>query len=197
MEGIPRLKEIALSIKRARLGLGLTQKKLALLAGISQAALARIEREPEEYNPGYSAVFRVVEALNGEFAKRRPESVEYRRVSEIMHRKIVSVNPHDSFHKALELMKDRGFSQLPVIDEHAALVGTVFQRQIVGLLLDGKSLKTVSVGDVMEPALPMIGGSATLKQAKSILEQWPAFLVAENGRVAGIVTSYDWFKAAK
>lgn len=194
MESIQTLKEIALEIKKARKTLDLTQKKLASLTGISQAALARIEKNPEKYNPGYATIQQIVKTLSDELIKAHPKTFENIKVSEIMHLKIISIKPNDSFRKAIELMKGKSFSQLPVIDENNAVLGTIYQRQLADIVFEGKDPLKIKASEIMEPALPMIDKNTPLSKAKSILQSWPAVLITEKQKVVGIVTSYDWFK---
>lgn len=196
MSQLSPLKEVSLEIRRARKALDITQKKLAAVSGISQAAIARIEKKPEEYNPGYSTIFRLVDALDAELLKKQPMDIGNKEVGEIMHREIVSIRKDETLHKALELMKDRNFSQLPVLDNTGNVMGTIYQRQIAGILLEGKNPKQIKAGDIMEPSLPQIDKSTKLARVKSILEQFPAIIITENMKVVGIVTSYDWFKVA-
>jgi len=194
MESILTLKEISLEIRKARKTLNLTQKKLAFLAGISQAALARIEKNPEKYNPGYATIHQIVKTLSDELMKAHPKNFENMKVLEIAHSKIVSIKPTDSFRKAIELMKGKSFSQLPVIDENNAVLGTIYQRQLADIVFDGKNPSQIKVLDIMEPALPQIDKNTPLSKVKSFLQSWPAVLITEKQKVIGIVTSYDWFK---
>lgn len=195
MEKLSPLKEISLEIRRTRKVLGMTQKKLAARAGVSQAALARIEKSPEEYNPSYFTIWKLLEALRNELIKNQPKNIESRTIKEIMHKKIVSIKPSESFQKALQLMKGKSFSQLPVVDKKGSVLGTIYQSQIADIVLEGKNPKDISAREIMGPALPQIDKNTSLAKAKTILEQWPAILVTENQKVIGIVTSYDWFKA--
>jgi len=194
MERLLEVKEIALEIKRSRNTLGLTQKKLAFNAGVSQAALARIERTPKEYNPSYATIYKILEALNNETRKKQPTGIENKTVETIMHKKIVSIKPNNSFHQALELMKGKNFSQLPVIDQNKAVLGTIYQKQLADIILEGKNPKKILVNQIMQPALPQIDKKTQLNHIKAILEKWPAILITEKQKVIGIMTSYDWFK---
>jgi len=194
MESIRTLKEISLDIKKARKTLNLTQKKLASLTGISQAAIARIEKKPEEYNPGYAVIHQIVKTLSDEFAKANPKSFENIKVSEICHYKIISIKPDESFRKAIELMKGKSFSQLPVIDENNVVLGTIYQRQLADLILENRDLDKIKANEIMEPALPQIDKDTQLLKVKSFLQSWPAILITDKQRVVGIVTSFDLFK---
>jgi len=189
------LKETVAEIKRKRKVLDLTQKKLANLAEISQAALARIEKSPKEYNPSYSAIYQISTALDNFSKKPKGKGLEDRTAEEIMHRKVVSIKPNETLHKAIELMKGKSFSQLPVIDKDI-VIGTIYEKKVASVAFEGKNSKQVIAREIIEAPLLQIDKSTPLIKAKSILEHWPAVLVTEKNKIVGIVTVYDLLKVA-
>jgi len=76
---LPSLEEIP----RKRRELGLTQSKLAILAGVSQSIIAKIESG--SVDPSYSVVARILAALE------RTETPTALKVSQLMSRPVVSV----------------------------------------------------------------------------------------------------------
>src|SRR5258708_20682598 len=96
-------------IPKKRKALGLTQSKLAQLAGVSQSIIAKIESGTVD--PSYSIAKRLVEALEKESIQiSRP------RVSEIMSRPVISVSKTQLVRDAVDMMRKRGYSQLPVFN---------------------------------------------------------------------------------
>src|SRR5437016_14588462 len=93
---LPSLDEIP----KKRKALGLTQSKLAQLAGVSQSIIAKIESGTVD--PSYSIAKRLVEALEKESIQTsRP------RVSEIMSKPVISVSKTQLVRDAVDLMRKR------------------------------------------------------------------------------------------
>jgi len=194
MARVLSLKEIVSDIKKRRKVLGLTQKRLANLAGISQAALARIEKNAVAYNPSYLAIYQISEALDVFSKGQKQTGVESKTVGDVMHKRVVSIKPSESLQKAIELMKGKSFSQLPVI-EKGVVVGTVYEKRVAGVAFEGRNPRHVRVEEIIEPALVQIDKSTPLLKAKAVLEQWPAVLVTDRQKLVGIATVYDLLKA--
>src|SRR6266571_3015126 len=114
---LPTLDEIP----KKRKALGLTQTKLAQLAGVSQSIIAKIESGTVD--PSYSIAKRLVEALEKESIQTsRP------RVSEIMSRPVISVSKTQLVREAVDLMRKRGYSPLPMVNDDTPL------EMVLGLL---------------------------------------------------------------
>lgn len=181
---LPSIKEIA----RKRKMLGLTQKKLAELAGVSQSLIAKLESGKTE--PSYTKVKAIIDVLNQLEMKREVHA------KEIVHKKVVSVQKNDKVSKAVRLMMEHGYSQLPVFDgEHA--VGSISEKTILSQVSAGKDLSQISllsVGEIMNETFPQVGEDAPLSLISSLLQVYPAVLVSKKGKVIGIVTKADLLK---
>jgi len=181
---LPSLEEIA---KKRRM-LILTQKQLARLAGVSQSLIAKLESG--KIDPSYNKVRAIFDALE------RMEIKTEVRAEEVLHAKVVGVQKNDTVFKAVRLMTDHGYSQLPVFDgEHA--VGSISEKTMLGQVLGGKDLAEVStlpVGDIMDEAFPQVGEDAPLPLISSLLQVYPAVLISKKGKVVGIVTKADLLK---
>jgi predicted transcriptional regulator len=88
--------------------LGLTQKDLAKLAGVSQSLIAKIESN--RIDPAYSKVVQIVVALESQLNQSK------KTVGQIMTSQIISIKPSDSVFHAIELMRSKDISQLPVFE---------------------------------------------------------------------------------
>ena len=181
---LPSLEEVA---KKRRM-LSLTQKQLAGLAGVSQSLIAKLESR--KIDPSYTKVKAIFDALE------RMEIKTEVRAEEVLHAKVVGVQKKDKVSKAVRLMTDHGYSQLPVFDgEHA--VGSISEKTMLSQVLAGKDLTEVStlpVGDVMDEAFPQVGEDAPLPLISSLLQVYPAVLISKKGKVVGIVTKADLLK---
>jgi predicted transcriptional regulator len=177
-------------IKHLRLSIEMTQSELAARSGVSQSTITKIERG--SINGSYEAVASVFRVLQDEIERRR----EGMRVAEVAIREIISVQSRNSLRKASEIMREKGFSQLPVFDGRIH-VGSVSERGILRLLREGASMEELggySVESVMEEAFPIVSGETMLDSVTPLISHSGAVLVAERGEIVGIVTSSDVIK---
>ncbi len=175
-------------IARKRKMLGLTQKKLAELSGVSQSLIAKLESGKTD--PSYTKVKAIIDVLNQLEMKMEVHA------REIVHSKVVSVQKNDKVSKAVRLMMEHGYSQLPVFDgEHA--VGSISEKTILSQVSAGRDLSQISllfVEEVMNEAFPQVGEDAPLSLISGLLQVYPAVLVSKKGKVTGIVTKADLLK---
>jgi predicted transcriptional regulator len=184
---LPRLEEIA----RRRRGLNLTQKELALLAGVSQSMIAKIESL--SISPSYENTKRIFDAL--EELERRAEI----KIKEIVSRKVVSVRSQEPVSKATELMRQTGFSQLPVLDDHFA-VGSISERTMLAQILKVKNPAELSrkrVEDIMDEPFPQLDEESPLSAVSTLLQYSPAVITTKKGHISGIVTRADLLKVVR
>ena len=181
---LPSLEEVG----RKRRIVGLTQQKLARLAGVSQSLIAKLESQ--KIDPSYTKVKAIFDALE------RLETETEVRAEEVLHNEVIGVQKSDLVSKAVQTMAHYGYSQLPVFDgEHS--VGSISEKTIIGKVSAGKDLSQISklpVGDVMEEAFPQVGEDAPLPLISSLLQVYPAVLISTKGKVVGIVTKADLLK---
>jgi predicted transcriptional regulator len=155
----------------------LTQKKLAVLAGVSQAHIAKIEQG--KVDPRLSTVNRVLNVLRVR---------QQRKCREIMTRGVIFANPYESVLKASETMVRNAVSQLPVLDR-GRLIGTITEESIVRNLRS--NLANEKVRNVMDSPLPSVSEDASLDVVRAVLERSPGVLVKKGLEVVGIVTRSD------
>lgn len=181
---LPSLEEIA----RKRRMLGLTQKQLAKLAGVSQSLIAKLEAN--KIRPAYDKVKAIFDALE------ELETGTELRAADVLHNKVIGIQKNESISKAVKLMVDYGYSQLPVFDGEQ-VVGSISEKAMLEKVSSGKDFVQTSqlpVEKVMEENFPQIGKAAPLKLVSNLLEVYPAVLVSEKGKVVGIITKADLLK---
>jgi len=184
---LPRLEEIP----RRRKSLGLSQKELALLAGVSQSMIAKVEAL--KISPSYERTKKIFDVL--EDLERKVET----KVKEIASRKVVGVRSQDTVSRATELMRETGFSQLPVLDDRVA-VGSVSEKTVLGQILKGMNLAELSrkhVEDIMEEPFPQLDEDSLLSAISLLLQYSPAVIITKRGRLSGIVTKADLLKVVR
>jgi len=181
---LPNLEEIG---RRRRL-LAISQKQLAKLAGVSQSMIAKVESK--RISPSYpktKAIFDTLESL-----ERRTEL----RAKDISHGKVVGVQAHDPVSKGVRLMRETGFSQLPVFSGNQ-VVGSLTEKVILEELVSAPKPDEVSkqpVEKIMDEAFPTVSEETPLSMVSALLQYEPAVLVTRRGHVQGIITKADLLK---
>jgi len=171
-------------VRSLRKKLGLTQAEVAKAAGVSQPLVARIENG--SVDPRLSTYTAVLEALNR--AERKGVLL-----SEVMTSPVASVRATDTVSSAIRTMRELEISQLPVLAKGVP-VGSLSDRQVVHALSeahDAEQLARRTVGDIMGPPFPVAGPDMSVDQAARLLEDQPAILVMERGKLVGIVAKAD------
>ena len=164
--------------------LGLTQNQLAKLAGVSQSYIAKLEASKIE--PSYQKVRAIFEALDHLERKREVSAAE------IMTQDVISVQISDSVQTAVEIMREHGFSQLPIFDGDR-LVGGISERTLLDSIMDqDENPPTVRlVSDIMGESFPTVSEDAPLTLLSNLLRYYPAALVQKKGKILGIITKAD------
>lgn len=178
-------------IGSARKRLGWTQTELARRSGVSQSLIAKIESGL--LDPSFSRIKALSNALES------GPGPKGHTAESVMHREVVLMYATDSVEAAIDHLARYGISQLPIFDE-GVLVGTVTESSLLEFMgrhrADANALRT-PVRDVMTPALPQVAPETSLDALSSLLELFPAVLVAANGRLQGIVTRADLLREAR
>lgn len=176
------------TLSHRRRALGLTQTELAERAGVSQSYIAKLEARKIE--PSYSKVKSILEVLDA--LERGKET----RADEIMSLEVVSVKREDLIQRAVDIMWNTGFSQLPVLDDGRA-VGSITERVIIDKMRNGSlegPMGEKLVSEIMEDPFPQVGKDAPLSVITSLLKVYPAVLVLSREAVSGIITKADLLK---
>jgi predicted transcriptional regulator len=173
-------------IGKLRKQLGLTQKELADLSGVSQSLIAKIESG--KIDPAYSKVMQILSALENEQNKGK------KIAQQIMSEGIIGISPDDHLAKAIGIMKEKDISQLPVL-EGGKCIGSLSESDIVELVAAHADLKKPLVRQVMKESFPVIPASSLVDVVASLLKHYSAVLVEKDGHISGIITKADLFKA--
>ena len=175
-------------IKATRMKLGLTQARLAELAGVTQAYVAKIEAGDADPKASTLERLSAVLARGGE---EKPLTA-----GQMMASPIISVRRSDTVERAAGLMKSNDVSQLPVL-EGGTQVGSISETTLMRKVAGGESVDELiksSVGRVMEDPFPTVGKDTAVDAIYSLLEHSPAVLVTDRGQAVGIITKADVLK---
>jgi cystathionine beta-synthase len=89
------------------------------------------------------------------------------------------------------LMKEKGVSQLPVVDE-GRLVGIITESDLLGKLVEGRASLSSAVAEVMFRNVDTIGASADAGQLRELFAKGlSALVVDDQHHLQGIVTKMD------
>ncbi len=170
-------------LRKLRLRAGLSQRELARRAGVSQSLIARLEKG--QVNVRLTTLQKILEALL--------EALQENDVAEkYMHQPVITLAPSDSVRRAVELMDRHGISQIPVVDDHGKVVGTVFETTILrAVSVHGADVLSRPVSEIMEDPLPQVSPKTPITIVNNMLLVYPAVLVVDRGRVVGIITKID------
>lgn len=181
---LPELGEI----KRRRASLGITQKELSSLAGVSQSLIAKMESGAMV--PSYRNAKSIFDTLARLEREGEPKALE------LANKKVITIGRGDKVFRAVELMKRKGVSQLPVFDgKHA--IGSISEKCILEAMLKGKTpeaLHELEVQELMEAAFPTIEESFPVSVVSTLLQHSSAVLLTKKDRITGVITKADLLK---
>jgi cystathionine beta-synthase len=108
---------------------------------------------------------------------------------------LISASAEDSIIEAFHKMKEKGLTQLPVI-ENEKVLGSISENKILHLLIDNPNAKTSKVGDVMAKAFPFVDWNSTSTDiSKHITKDNSAVLVTKPTGDLAIITEFDLIEA--
>jgi predicted transcriptional regulator len=180
---LPRLEYI----KQARIRLGITQRKLASMTGVSTSMINQIESG--RCKPSYETarkIFEILSSLEGRTSMK---------AGDICSRHLISVQRGEKLHKAIDIMRNNSISQIPVFDT-SRVVGILTEDGLAKIMVekDEKELRNVQVAHIMEPPPPIVEVSTPAKALIPLVRFAKCILVSEKGNVIGIVTITDTLK---
>ncbi|MGB9748787.1 MAG: CBS domain-containing protein [Candidatus Woesearchaeota archaeon] len=167
-------------IKHLRKNLGITQKELAKLSGVSQSLIAKIESE--KIDPSYSKVYKIINVL--EQCKSRKSEKAF----SIMTKRVFSASPNNRIKDVVLVMKQRKISQMPVISK-GKCIGLISESSIIKVLSEGKKVEFVK--EIMEEAPPIVSINTDLNVISELLKHFPLVLVQDSKHYAGVITKTD------
>jgi CBS domain-containing protein len=127
-------------------------------------------------------------------------SRNYQRVGQFMATDLFTVRPDDLVDLAASVMTWRHIRHVPVEDNEGRLVGLVSHRALLKLLTHGAlgNESTVTVREIMTPDPLTVSSTTPTLEALEIMRRnrVGCLPVLDDGRLVGIVTSYDFLDAS-
>lgn len=172
-------------IKQIRKKLNLTQQELARKADVSQSLIAKIESG--RLDPTYSNAKKIFKAFDDLMQR------EEHTAKDLMIKRIITLDPNESIKSTIKKMRKYNISQMPVIDNDNC-IGLVSEKSIIDKIAElenPEDVATLEIKDIMCECPPVINPNTSYKIVSSLLIHYPIILVAEKGKVIGLVTKAD------
>ncbi|SRR5579875_873632 len=180
MTAIPELKTIIAEIRATRLKHNIKSSTLAKASGISPSTMSKLEKGT--LKPSYELVYNVLDALDRLIAKQGDTAT----ISTKMTRNVISVSPTDTVSKARDTMREKGISQLPVVDDSGRIVGIITEKSI----LDNPEALTCD--QALEFSYAVLDPDTNIERARQIIRNTQAILVVKQGKLIGLLTKTDF-----
>ncbi|WP_432572120.1 cystathionine beta-synthase [Kineococcus sp. SYSU DK005] len=109
---------------------------------------------------------------------------------------LVHTHPSETVHDVIEIMREFGVSQLPVVGAEppvmaGEIAGAVTERDLLDRLFTGAAKMSDAVSSHLGPALPLVGAGQSVEEAREVLARADAAVVVEDGKPAGVITRQD------
>lgn len=109
---------------------------------------------------------------------------------------LVHAHPADTVHDAIEIMREYGVSQLPVLTAEPPVVvgevaGSVDERSLLDAVFADRAELADTVAQHLGPRLPHIGITESVDALRSALREADALLVLDRAKPVGVVTRTD------
>ncbi len=173
------------SIKQIRLKIGVTQKTLASMTGVSTSMINQIESGRSQ--PSYETARKIFDSLVSLEA-----SSSSHKAGDFCSKDVVKLKPSNTLHDAIKKMHTSSISQIPIFNGNE-LVGVISEDGIVKHLADiGESeLKNAKLEDTMEPAPPIVDYNTPAHVLVPLIRYSKCILVSKKSKIIGIITASD------
>jgi predicted transcriptional regulator len=176
------------SIKQIRLKIGITQKKLATMTGVSTSMINQIESGRSQ--PSYETAKKIFESLS----KLEGESSSH-TAGDFCSTDIVKLKPANTLHDAIKKMHQLSISQIPIFN-NSDVVGMISEDGIVKHLaeLGEAELKKAKLANTMEPVPPIVDWNTPANVLVPLIRYSKCILVSKKSKIIGIITASDTLK---
>ncbi|MDH3204938.1 MAG: helix-turn-helix domain-containing protein [Nitrosopumilus sp.] len=176
------------SIKQIRLKIGITQKKLATMTGVSTSMINQIESGRSQ--PSYETAKKIFESLS----KLEGESSSH-TAGDFCSTDIVKLRPANTLHDAIKKMHQLSISQIPIFN-NSDVVGMISEDGIVKHLaeLGEAELKKAKVANTMESVPPIVDWNTPANVLVPLIRYSKCILVSKKSKIIGIITASDTLK---
>jgi cystathionine beta-synthase len=108
----------------------------------------------------------------------------------------VHVHPGETVREAIDILREYGVSQMPVVKEEppvmaAEIVGSIVERDLLDALFTGRAALADRLEGHMSGPLPQVGTGEPVSAAMAALEKADAAVVLDHGKPVGVLTRQD------
>lgn len=171
-------------LKQVRRLLNITQSQFARIADVSQSMIAKIEAG--KIDPSYSNVKKISDAIERLKHEKEPT------ISEIMVRRVLSVETKGKLKDAIKLLNKHGISQLPVM-RGSNIAGILYEATLLEKATE-PGFASMTADEAMNDAPPTVSEDTKVSAVTNLLKYFPVVLVTKRGELTGIVTKADILK---
>ncbi|MCT2592943.1 cystathionine beta-synthase [Streptomyces sp. N2-109] len=127
------------------------------------------------------------------------------RVSDVLRHKegpmpsLVHMHPEETVGEAIEVLREYGVSQMPVVKPGAGhpdvmaaeVIGSVVERELLDALFAQRASLTDQLEKHMSSPLPHVGSGESIGDLMAVLQSADATLVLEEGKPTGVLSRQD------
>ncbi|MDP3989909.1 MAG: CBS domain-containing protein [archaeon] len=168
-------------LHKARITIGITQKKLAVESGVSQSLIAKIEAGI--LDPTFSRMKKIDNAIS------QLSTNSEKTASQIMNKKVIFSKKNSLILSIIKIMTTHSISQIPIIDSQV-VIGLVTESAILEAS-SRNDFKRIEAGYIMSDAPPLVNEKTPLSSIRELLRHDPIVLVLNNGKIVGVITKAD------
>ena len=168
--------------------IGITQKELATMTGVSTSMINQIESGRSQ--PSYETAKKIFDNLANLEGKSSSHTA-----GDFCSKDIVKLKPNNTLHDAIKKMHELSISQIPVF-QNQDVVGMVSEDGIVKHLADAgeTELKNAKLSETMEPVPPIVDYSTPANILVPLIRYSKCILVSKKSKIIGIITASDTLK---
>ena len=168
--------------------IGITQKNLAMMTGVSTSMINQVESGRSQ--PSYETAKKIFDSLSQLEGKSSSHTA-----GDFCSKDIVKLKPTNTLHDAIKKMHRLSISQIPVFS-NSDVVGMVSEDGIVKHLADiGEAeLKKAKLADTMDSVPPIVDFDTPANVLVPLIRYTKCILVSKKSKIVGIITASDTLK---
>jgi len=180
MNKMPELDSVLDEIRLVKNKHNIKSSELAKKSGISLSAMSKLEHK--RLKPSYELLCKVYNTLYDTVL----ETGKAEKVSDIMVKNVETVTMMTPISEASKKMKEKGFSQLPVIDSEGKFRGVVTELSIMN------ANESQACGDALDYNYAVVDPDTDKEKARQLAKGTQAIIVVKNDKILGILTKADF-----
>ncbi|MFN8007800.1 MAG: CBS domain-containing protein [Terriglobia bacterium] len=116
---------------------------------------------------------------------------------QIMQTPVLATTPRASVRDIASQLVANGFSGMPVAERNGTVVGIITEADILGALVEGKTLETITAVDIMSPSPTTVDVETPAEEVMKLLQEHHILRVpvTEKGKLVGILSRSDFIRA--